>query len=77
MSNHNASVIVYVKQPVQPEQSRSISNTIARVNGVRKASISERVKSFIRVDYDPRTTDSMHILKSVISQGFSACLVGM
>jgi hypothetical protein len=74
MSNHNANVIVYVKQA---DQSRSISETIAHVNGVRKASISERVKSFICVDYDPRTTDSMHILKSVTSQGFNARLVGM
>ena len=74
MNRPNASVIVYLKQP---EHNRDISQNIASLNGVRKTRISERANSMICVDYDPRTTDSRHILQSVTSQGIDARLVGM
>ena len=70
-------VIVFVKQPVHPEQTRAISASIGTLNGVINAQNSRRAENLICVDYDPQVIGSRHILNCVSEQGFEARLVGM
>jgi hypothetical protein len=77
MKTSNSNVIVYVKQPVQGEQTRAISDNIRALRGVVNAQHSRRAPSMICVDYDPRTINSKAILQCVSDQGFPARLVGI
>jgi hypothetical protein len=77
MKHYNANVIVYVKHAGNAEQINCISQTINGQRGVVHAEASKWARSFFSVDYDPFTTDSRFILKSVTDQGYSAVLVGM
>jgi len=77
MKTSNSNVIVYVKQPVQPEQSRVISATIGALQGVIGAHASQRSGNVISVDYDPKIISSQHILQHVSASGFNVRLVGM
>jgi hypothetical protein len=77
MKHYNANVIVYVKQAGDQEHADRISQAINGLHGVVHAEASNWAKSFFSVDYDPFTTDSRFILKSVTDQGYNAVLVGM
>jgi hypothetical protein len=77
MKNSKSNVIVYVKQPVRPEQARVISESVGALHGVIDAQASQRTGNVISVDYDPRAINSRHILQCVSDRGFDARLVGM
>jgi len=77
MKQCNSNVIVYVKQPMRPEQARIISLVLGALRGVMQARVSSRSSNVFCVDYDPVAVDSQRILHSVSSQGYDARLVGM
>jgi hypothetical protein len=77
MRNHNATVIIYIKQPVEQRKVKQLSKIVDGMHGVIGTKISKMAKSFFSVDYDPYATDSRNILDHVRNQGYSAVLVGM
>jgi copper chaperone CopZ len=77
MKTSKTNVIVYVKQPVHREQTRTITETIGSLHGVINAKSCPRTQSMISVGYDPRIVNSQHILQCVSNQGVDARLVGM
>lgn len=77
MKISNSNVIVYVKRPVDREQTRAISESISALHGVVNAQSSRRAQNMICVDYEPWIIDSQHILQCVRNQGVKARLVGM
>ena len=77
MSQNNASVIVYVKQPVKQGEVRRISKSVRGLRGVTRTEVSKWARSFFSVDYNPEATDSKRIIEYVNDQGYGAVLVGM
>jgi hypothetical protein len=77
MNTGNANVIVYIRQPLGPEQTRQLRHSVGALRGVTQASTSDRTATVMCVDYDPTTIDSQRILSCVTGQGVAARLVGM
>ena len=77
MSTSNANVIVYVQDSVDAEQINRIGASVAGLPGVVQTRPGANASHVVLVDYDPRSTDSQHILGRVRAQGVRATLVGM
>jgi hypothetical protein len=77
MKTSKTNLIVYIKQPVHREQTRTITDSIGSLHGVVNAKSSPRAQSMISAGYDPRIVHSQHILQCASNQGVDARLVGM
>jgi ethanolamine ammonia-lyase small subunit len=77
MKTCHANVIVYIKEPLNPEQNHRVRASVNALHGVLHAGSSSRTEAVVCVDYDPAVTSSQRILNRVTEQGYSARLVGM
>jgi len=77
MKTLQANIVVDVRQALSPQTGVELVNELVRELGVSRAWISPRTSRLVLVDFDPRQTDTQHILHTVTARGFDACLVGM
>lgn len=77
MKQKSVDVYFYVNNKQQPELIGNMANTIAKLAGVKKASISPRVKQLLAVEYDPNQLSGNTLVKFVKQSGYPAAMVGM
>lgn len=72
-----ADVVVYVHPDLSAKQRAGIEEEFGRFDGIISVHFSPGHPHELTVAYDPRTTDSQHILKRVRQWDKSATLVGL
>ncbi len=77
MKHNTVDVYFYVNTRQQPELIGKMASTIAKLAGVKKASISPRVKQLLAVEYDPNQLSGNALVKFVKQSGYPAAMVGM
>ena len=77
MKQNTVDVYFYVSNKQQPELIDHMVRTIAKLTGVKKASVSPRVKQLLAVEYDPNLVSGNALVKYVKQSGYPAAMVGM
>lgn len=77
MKHNTVDVYFYVNNKQQPDLIDNMANSIAKLSGVKNASISPRVKQLLAVAYDPQQISGSALVKYVKQSGYPAAMVGM
>lgn len=77
MNTPQVNIVVDVKQALSPQSGDALVNELGCLPGVSRAWVSPRTSRLLLVDFDAHQTDTQHILRTVVSRGFDARLIGM